>query len=82
MTANKGSEGSGQGEDGSAGAQGLSADAGGANAETIKISINIIAKGQGGRTSLQDLGESAMPVGKTHHVCSKSPGWLAFQPLT
>lgn len=70
--AGPGSKYNGQMGDGSAGAQKLDMNAGEGKDATIKISINIIAKGQGGGAPIQYIGEPAMSPGKTHQVCSGS----------
>jgi hypothetical protein len=62
VTAGAGAGVDGQAGDGSAGVQEPSINA------AIEISIQIIAKGQGGPAPRQNLGEPTMPPGKTHQV--------------
>lgn len=65
-----GSKENGQVADMAPGAQGLNVNTGGGKDEVIKLSINIIEKGQGGNRPVQFIGEPTMPPGKTHQVRS------------
>lgn len=70
IAASPGPQDNGQAGDGSAGVQGLNSNQGEGKDETVKISINVIAKSQGGRAPTQFIGEPAVPPGKTHQVRS------------
>lgn len=70
VAASPGPQENGQAGDGSAGVQGLNGNQVDGKDETIKISINVIAKAQGGRAPVQYVGEPTVPPGKTHQVRS------------
>lgn len=88
LTAGAGSGDNGQGRDGSVAVPQLNTKEGDGQGkgkgegkgDVINVSIKVIEKGKGGRTPKVNLGEPAMPPGKTHQVTVGGSAGLVYTP--